>query len=1123
MIKEKLRNPIIVTFLLFCSFIMSAQERNISGMVTGASDGIPIPFVNITIKDKPGKGATTDFDGNYTINAATGDVLVFSTVGMKTKQQTIGTGSTYNISLETDIAELEAVVITGFDNVEERLFTGANSTISAEDLKVDGVVDVSRMLEGKAAGVNIQNVTGTFGAAPKITIRGASSIFGDTKPLFVIDGVVQEDIIDLDFDELASGDATTLIGSSIAGLNANDIAGIEILKDASATALYGARALNGVVVINTISGKRETPTTINYTLEQTVRATPKYSQYDILNSQETMSIFKEMEAKGFLTQAGVVQSRSGGVYYTLYDKINRFIGDDYTSPYSNNGFEVTNTPEYRNLYLQQYEKANTDWFKTLFRQSITQNHSLSFSGGGEHNSYYASVSFFNDPGLTIADDVKRLTTNFKNTFYLSDKFNLTLSSKASKRSQKAPGTYAKSNDVVSGEVSRNFDINPFSYTLNTNRTVRPRNNNGGLEYIWDNYAPFNIINELNNNYIELDVMDFLFQVDANYKITDKLTYNLTASGRYVNSSSEHNVTENANAAEAYRSMGTTIIRDNNPFLFDDPENPTEKPRSVLPYGGMYNKRDNTLESYYVRNTLNYKTKLNDIHDLVVFGGQDLRYVDRNQTFFEGYGMQYDKGYVPNINPDYFDKYIGEGGQYFGKSTFRERTVSFFGKVTYGYDNRYIVALTGRYDGSNRQGKSTSSRWLPTWSISGKWNAAREKFLEDSKIISNLTIRPSYGLTATAGPATNSLAIFRSESIFRKSVSQRENMLSIVELQNDDLTWEKQYETNIGLDLGLLENRINISADVYQRKGFDLIDYVNTSGIGGQYVKAMNDADMTTKGFELSINSTNIKTEDFSWSTTLNFSIFDQEVTKLQNKPNVLDLVDLTGGNVVGYPRNSLFSFDFQGLNDQGLPTFILPEGSSSITGANFQDTEDLLDYLVYEGSIEPNKTAGFSNTFNYKNWSLNMFISASWGNKIRLNPTFSSSYSDLDVFTKDFANRWLLPGDEDKTNIPVIADRRLVEQYPNLNRAYNAYNYSTARVADGGFVRMKNISLSYNFPKEFVNKLGMSKFSLKALATNPFLIYSDDKLNGQDPEFFMAGGVSYPIMQQYTLSLNLSI
>ena len=1119
MIKEKLLASLL---FLLCGFSMFAQQKTITGVVSD-DQGIPLPNANVTIKDNPQQGTYTNFDGEFIIEASIGDVLVISAVGMVKKEVPVDAKNEYQISLKTDVSTLDEVVITGFDNVEKRLFTGANQTIDAATLKVDGVVDVSRMLEGKAAGVNIQNVTGTFGAAPKITIRGASSIFGDTKPLFVIDGVVQEDIVNLSFEDLTSGNANTLIGSSIAGINANDIKSIDILKDAAATSLYGARALNGVVVITTKSGKRETPTTVNYTLEQTVRDVPTYSQYDILDSRENMSILKELEAKGFLTQAGVVQSRYGGVYYNLYDNVNNYIGPNYTSEFSNNGFAVTNLPEYRNRYLQQYELANTDWFKTLFRQSITQNHSLSFTGGGASNSYYASVSYYTDPGWTIADEVQRLTTNFKNTFYLSDDFNLTLMAKGSIRKQKAPGTYNSEADVVSGSVTRDFDINPFSYALNTSRTIRPYNNEGDYEYVWNNWAPFNILNELDNNYLDLNVQDYLFQVQSSYDFTDDFSYNLTASGRYVNSTTEHNITEDSNVAAAYRSNETTIIRDANIYLYTDPENPTAAPQVVLPYGGIYTRRDNYLESYYLRNQFSYTNKFDKKHDVNVLLGQDLRYIERKATSLTAYGIQYDKGYTAFTDPGIFEKNLSQGDDYFSISTESERTISFYGKGTYAYDNRYVFSATGRYDGSNRQGQTANSRWVPTWSVSGKWNITNEKFMKDVKFISNLQFRPSYGLTATTGPATNSTAIILSRITNRYAIEDRENLLDISQLGNDDLTWEKQYEVNLGLDVGLFNNRIQLSIDAYQRDGFDLIDYVKTSAIGGEYIKFGNNADMVTKGLELSLNTKNIVGDDFSWNTTVNFSKFDQEITKLQSEANVLDLVGLTGGNVVGYPRNSLFSIDFAGLDDRGLPTFNLPEGSNPVTGANFQDTQNILDYLVYEGATEPNTTISLNNTFNYKNWSFNFFITSSWGNKIRLNPTFSNTYSDLDVFTTDFTNRWLLPGDENTTNIPVIADRRLNTQNANLERAYNAYNYSTARVADGDFIRLKNVSLTYNFPKESMEKLGISNLSLRALTTNPLLLYSDDKLNGQDPEFFQTGGVSYPITRQYTLTLMLSI
>ena len=324
---------------------------------------------------------------------------------------------------------------------------------------------------------------------------------------------------------------------------------------------------------------------------------------------------------------------------------------------------------------------------------------------------------------------------------------------------------------------------------------------------------------------------------------------------------------------------------------------------------------------------------------------------------------------------------------------------------------------------------------------------------------------------------------------------------------------------------MYENKVLFSADVYQRKGFDLIDFVRSSGVGGEFIKQGNNSDMETKGIELSITVKPINTPNFSWSSTLNLSALDQKITALENKPNVLDLVDQTGGKVVGFPRQSLFSFQFTGLDDRGLPNYILPEDpgneENSVTGANFQDVDDITSYLKYEGSIEPTKTAGFSNTFRYKSFSLSFLVSASGGNKIRLDPKFAQSYSDLNVFTSEFKNRWISPGDEALTNVPVIASGRLINEIPNLFRAYNAYNFSDVRVVDGDFIRMKNISLSYSFPKLLIEDLGLNTFNLKLSTSNPFMIYSDARLNGQDPEFFRSGGVSQPITRQFTLSLNL--
>lgn len=1112
--------------LLFLFLILSqqmfSQQRTITGRVSAASDGLPLPGVSVTIKGNK-QGVSTDFDGKFSIQIKENEaILVFTSIGYKTSEIKVSGKISINVVLVESAEELNEVKITtGYETTSKRTFTGASSKITEKELKVEGVIDVSRMIEGKAAGVTVQNVTGSFGAAPKITVRGSSSIFGDTKPLWVIDGIVQEDIVNLSFADLASGNSETLLSSSVAGLNANDILSIEILKDASATSIYGSRSLNGVVVVTTKQGKRESPLNITYSYEQALRTVPTYNQYDILNSQETMSVLKEVEAKGFLDLPSTAQGRYGGVYNILAKAINTYDSASGT-------FGVKNDVASKNEFLRKYELANTDWFKVLFRPSITQNHSISFSGGGKNSSYFASLGYYSDPGWTLADNVKRITSDIKSTFYVNDKLNITISTLASIRNQGAPGSYESQKDNVTGSTTRDFDINPFNYVLNTNRTLRPYDENGNLEYYRNNWAPINIINELQNNYMKIDVKDIKFQADLAYKITPDLTYNFTASSRYANTSRAHNILENSNIIGAYNADETTVVRDANIFLYKDPENPTNPAIPVLPAGGILRKYTNDLTSYNIRNSFSYKKTIKELHELEGFFGQELRSVDRNNDNFTAYGLQYDRGLTAYTDPRILTKLIGEGNSYFGFNEERERTAGFFGKVGYTYDRRYTASITGRYDGSNRQGKSNSSRWLPTYTVSGKWNVSDEAFMKNIETISRLSLRSSYGLTATAGPATNSLAIYKSFLTDRLNLDNRENGLKIEDLQNNNLTWEKQFETNLGMDLGLFDNRIQLTTDIYRRKAFDLVDFVITSGVGGQKIKQGNNANMQTKGIEASLTTQNLQHSDFKWSTTFTFSIYDQKITKLQNQPTVLGLVDGSGGNTLGHPRNSLYSFQFTGLNNQGLPTFILPEGTTDkVGGADFQDNENITKYLKYEGSIEPNKSAGLSNTFTYKNWSLNIFIVASGGNKVRLNPIYSSEYTDLTVFTKEFTNRWINPGDEVYTNIPVIADKALIRNYKELSSdlaiAYNTYNYSDARIADGSFVRLKNVSIGYEFPKEFKKKLGLSTFNLKAVSTNPLLIYSDKKLNGQDPEFFRSGGVSLPITSQYTFVINLSL
>ena len=625
--------------------------------------------------------------------------------------------------------------------------------------------------------------------------------------------------------------------------------------------------------------------------------------------------------------------------------------------------------------------------------------------------------------------------------------------------------------------------------------------------------------------MDLNVLEYKIQGDLEIKLAKGLKYNFLGSVRHVKSSNEHSMRENSNVVGAYRANRTTVIAKANPFLFKDPANPDMIPQVALPNGGIYKLTENNLQSYYFRNALEYKRLFKEKHDLKVFLGQEYRHTDRDNSYFNGYGYQFERGGTAFTDYRVIQKAIQDNSPYFGRSFTKERGIAFFLQGTYTYDNRYVFAGTANYEGSNQLGRSRSSRWLPTWNVSGRWNASNESFLKDNTKISNLAFRVSYGLIAGLGSASNALAIFKNEVANRYNLSDRENTIYIEALQNSELTWEKVYEANVGMELGLFKNRVNLSLDLYQKNSKDLIDYVRTSGVGGQLVKLANNASMVTKGIELALDTKNIKTDNFSWNTGINFAYFNQEITHLTYRPNVYNLVREVGGNVVGGARNTLYSYDFKGLNDKGLPLFNLLNGSTKFEDINFQQIDNILSYLKKEGPVEPNITAGLSNTFRYKNWELSALITVAAGNKIRKPDQYSVDYNDLSVFPKEMRNRWINPGDEKVTNIPAIADKRTVNEVgrATLRRVYNAYNYSTERVVDGSFVRMKSIGLSYAFPKEVLDQLKVSNLTLRLQATNPFLIYADKNLNGQDPEFFRTGGVAYPVNTQYTFTINLGI
>jgi TonB-linked SusC/RagA family outer membrane protein len=1114
LIRTKEKSVIDKVIDYFASIKISGKVRD--------KNGAPLPGVSVREKGVS-NGVSTNDAGDYVITVKEGATLVFSYMGYKTREVAVSKEGLINVSLEEDAAQLREVnvVSTGYQTLDRKMFTGSASLVKADDAQRNGVPDISRMLEGQVAGVSVQNVSGTFGAAPKIRVRGATSLSGDNKPLWVVDGIILEDIVNISNDALSTGDANTLIGSSVAGLNPDDIESFNILKDAAATAMYGARAMNGVIVVTTKKGRQTSGTPrVSYTGNYTTYLKPTYNTFDILNSADQMSVLFELENKGYFQHTSASRGSEGGIFYKMYNEL-------YNYDPNTDSFALRNDISSRNGFLQRYANANTDWFDVLFKNSLLQEHSVSINSGTENFQTYASTSYLHDSGQTVGNSVDRFTGNFRINFKMSPKLSGELLANGSVRNQKAPGTLERTSDPVYGKFSRDFDINPYSYALNTSRTMTAFDENGNREFFTRNFSPFNILHEIDNNYLNLGNIDFKIQGGLKYKIIPSLTYSVDAAYRFAKTERQHYMLENSNMVLAYRNVSDATTIGSNKYLYTDPDNPYGLPESVLPEGGFYNIKVDNLKNYYFRQNLEFDKTFAVNHRVNLFGSMEVRYIDRQAENFDGAGYQYENGGIVNPAYKYFKWGQESGFPYFGMSTGADRFAAFALRGAYSYKDKYSFNATTRYDGSNKMGKSTTARWLPTWNVSGAWNIDQESFWPKNDIFSSARVRATYGLVANIGNANNSAAVYYNQVTRRPYDNEKETATFISGLENSELTWEKLKETNIGTDLTFFKDRINVTVDVYKRNIFDLIGDIKTSGIGGQFTKIANYADMKAKGIEFTIAGNAINHTDFKWRTQFNVAFNKNEITNLEVNPSIFRLVQADGGALVGHAQRGLYSVQFAGLDhDRGYPYYIDDEGKKN-TYVNLQSNK--IDYLKYEGPTDPTLTGGFYNQFRYKDFTVSALLTFAKGNVVRLDPIYQSTYSDIYAMSKDMLNRWVMPGDEKYTNIPALLDPfdsnqtikdanggTVSARYP-----YNLYNFSTERVAKGDFIRLKQISVGYNLPKSITSKLHMSNATVSLVGNNIALLYSDKRLNGQDPEFFGTGGVALPIPKQYTLSLKV--
>ena len=926
--------------------------------------------------------------------------------------------------------------------------------------------------------------------------RGATSISGSTKPLWVLNGVVLQGTVDLKPEDLVSDDAKMLIAAAIPGLTAESIESFKVLKDASATAIYGQRAIGGVVAITTKRGSTG-GSSITYTNESTFRFIPTYGEYNIMNSQDQMSVIQELIRGGHFKSENQSITQNKGIIGRMYDLF--YVLD------RNGNSVVPNTEAGRTAYLQAAERRNTNWFNELFQTSIMQNHTLSFSSGTEKSSYYASLSGLFDPGWTKGDQLSQYSGNLNANYNLSSKFKLNVISDLSYRKETTPKQ----------------DI--YDYAVTHSRSMDPK------EYYVNDFAPYNIFNEIDNAYKNINIANLRLQAELTYRITKKVEATMMGAIRYYINQQNTEFKENSNYAQSYRAMPNSLVRTYNPRLYDDPNDPYDLPSIVLPEGGIRERRDRTTIGNSFRATLRYNDSFKDgLHNVSLFAGVEMDNYKNTDDKNQNYGVLFGSGNYSYYTYLFFKKLQEENSSYYSIYNTINNNQAFFTNGSYTFGNRYTINGTLRYDASNKFAESRYIRWMPTWNVGVNWSVSNEKFFPHLKPLSHLSFKASFGITAISPSVSNSLSQIYTNTPWRNS-SKREIGLNIVDNANHDLTYEKNQELNLGTQFGLFNNRINVSAEWFNRRSYDLIGNIVTQGVGGTITKKGNMAELRIHGVELGLETTNIKTKDFSWKTSFIYSRSKNEITKLLTNPTVRNMIgysssskSVAGFAKEGYPLRSIFSVPFNGLNDKGLPTFLDSDGNSTVSGIRFDNRN--VDFLEYSGTLIPTDKGSFSNSFSYKGLSLGIVFTYSYGNVVRLRK-LTNSYNDFWVAPRELNNRWQYPGDEQHTNIPVLYTTYMYDLYGGYNniiQAYNTYDYSNVRVAKGDNIRLKEISIGYTFGRDFLKRNKLRQLSVKLQGTNLALLYADKKLNGDDPDY-LANGYSPIAAKRLIFTLRVGL
>lgn len=964
-----------------------AAEKKVQGVVISSEDNLPLigASVYVTAEDlkKAGSaqttmGVITDVDGQFSIAIPAGITRFFcSYVGYDVLEVKLVPGKEhYEITLHASSQMLDAVVVTGYQTVERRKLTAAVSKLDISDETIGAVKSIDQALAGQIAGLSVSPTSGAPGAPAKIRIRGTASLNGTQDPLWVLDGIPLEGTDVPEPDEL--NDITNMKQSSIAGLNPADIENITILKDAAATAIYGARAANGVIVITTKKGKVGKPV-INFSSRFTYTPTLSLDRLNLLNSAEKVGLEMDMIRNNYSPD-----NHKGGVYNILsnYNELSAF---------QNGGWDALSSDT--QAAINRLKSVNTNWGDILFRDAFSQEYNLSLSGGTERVTYYTSFGYYKEDGNVDGVGMDRFNLVGKTSYKVNSILKVGASMFANRR---------KNTNYLTDAYGMS---NPVFYSRKANPYFELYDKNGNYNYDYDiqnntdKDLGFNIFEERQNTSNESVVNSFSSIFDAELRFNDK--WKLTSQfGYQLEKTSREEIADWESYAMRYYYKLSEYSQGG-------------ETKHFLPEGGMQKSYENSNSQITWKAMGEYRDSFNDIHELEVMAGTELRKTWYETLFSAGYG--FDRKTL-TTKPVIFPNESYATSFPLHQTTYKENAyVSFYSTASYSLLNRYTVGGSIRFDGSDLFGVDKKYRYLPLYSVSALWRLSQEPFMQQAKWVDNLVFRASYGLQGNIDKNTSPflLGTYRSESIL-PGVS--EDVIIINSAPNKKLRWEKTQSVNAGFDFSVLNQAINLSVDYYYRKGTDLIALRMLPLETGFTSMNVNWASMENKGVEISLSTRNITTKNFSWYTNFNFAYNGNKVLQ-ENIPE-----QQTTPGREGYPVGAIFALKTAGVNKEtGNMMFYNPEGEKvtlkelyrlkdewgiGIASSDVTAAEERTFYS-YIGSSDAPYTGGLINTFSYKNWELNVNFSLTFGGYVRTQPSYDIINPDYGKnYNADVLNRW---------------------------------------------------------------------------------------------------------------------